>query len=74
MVSDLPEASRLVRARGIGWCTDGANPSSVATALRKALAQQDDEGLRQRLARGAWELSWEREKQLLLALYDSLGR
>jgi glycosyltransferase involved in cell wall biosynthesis len=74
VVSDLPEASRLVRARGIGWCADGADPGSVAAALRKALAQRDDEGLRKRLARSASELSWEREKQRLLAVYDSLPR
>jgi glycosyltransferase involved in cell wall biosynthesis len=74
VVSDLPEASRLVRSRGIGWCADGADPESVAAALRTALAQQDDEGLRERLAQSASELSWEREKQRLLAVYDSLGR
>lgn len=74
VVSDLPEAARLVRARGIGWCADGADPASVAAALRTALAQQDDEELRERLARGAAELSWERERQRLLAVYDALGR
>jgi glycogen synthase len=74
VVSDLPEASRLVRAHGIGWCADGADPASVATALRKALDQRDDEGLRERLAIAASELSWEREKQRLLAVYDGLGR
>ncbi|HMJ73520.1 MAG TPA: glycosyltransferase [Solirubrobacterales bacterium] len=74
VVSDLPEASRLVRAHGIGWCADGADPESVAVALRTALAQQNDEGLRERLARAATELSWEREKQSLLAVYDALGR
>jgi glycosyltransferase involved in cell wall biosynthesis len=74
VVSDLPEASRLVRAQGVGWRADGADPGSVAAALRAALAHQDDEGLRDRLARAASELSWEREQQRLLAVYDALGR
>ncbi|HEY8810767.1 MAG TPA: glycosyltransferase, partial [Solirubrobacterales bacterium] len=74
VVSDLPEASRLVRAHGIGWCADGADPESVAAALCTALAHQDDEGLAKRLARAASELSWEQEKQRLLAVYDALDR
>lgn len=74
VVSDLPEMSRLVRSHGVGWCADGADPESVAAALRTALAQQDDEGLRGRLAKAAAELSWDREKRRLLAVYEDLGR
>jgi glycosyltransferase involved in cell wall biosynthesis len=74
VVGDLPEAGRLVRAHGIGWCADPASPESVAAALRTALAQKDDPALRARLTRAAEELSWEREKLRLLALYEELGR
>ena len=74
VVADLPEAAKLVRARGIGWCADPADPASVAAALRKALAHQDDDGLRRRLGRAAAELTWEAEKSRLLALYEGLGR
>lgn len=74
VVADLPEAARLVREHGIGWAADPADPAAVAAALRTALAQQDDEGLQRRLARARSELSWEREKQRLLAVYEELDR
>lgn len=74
VVADLPEASRLVDERGVGWCADPADAGSVAAALRTALDRQDDDGLRHRLARAASELSWEREKQRLLAVYEELSR
>jgi glycosyltransferase involved in cell wall biosynthesis len=73
VVADLPETARLTREHGIGWTADPDDPASVAAALRAALAQQDDEGLQRRLARARAELSWEREKPRLLAVYDGLG-
>ena len=73
VVADLPEAARLVREYGIGWCADPADPASVAAALRTALAQQDDEGLRERLDRARAELSWREEEQRLLAVYNELA-
>jgi glycosyltransferase involved in cell wall biosynthesis len=73
VVSDLPEAGRLVRERGIGWCADATDPESVAAALRTALEQRGDGGLGERLGRAAAELSWEREKRRLLALYEELA-
>jgi glycosyltransferase involved in cell wall biosynthesis len=72
VVGDLPEAAALVRARGIGWCADPADPASVAAALRAALARRGDEGLSGRLEDAAAELSWEREKRRLLAVYEVL--
>jgi glycosyltransferase involved in cell wall biosynthesis len=74
VVADLPEAARLVRELRIGWCADPSDPESVAAALRTALAQQDDEGLRERLRRAASELTWEREKHRLMAVYEGLAR
>jgi glycosyltransferase involved in cell wall biosynthesis len=74
VIADLPEAAKLVRERGVGWCADPSDPESVAAALRTALAQQDDEGLRERLRQAALELSWEREKHRLLAVYEELAR
>lgn len=73
VVSDLPEGGRLVRSRGIGWCADPARAESVAAALQTALDRQDGEGLRARIARAASELTWEREKGRLLAVYDELA-
>jgi len=74
VVADLPETRRLVEAMRVGWCADPAAPESVAAALRTALERQDDSGLRGRLARAARELSWEREGQRLLSLYEELAR
>jgi glycosyltransferase involved in cell wall biosynthesis len=73
VVSDLPEAGRLVRERGIGWCADAADPANVAAALGTALAEENDEGLRRRLRAAAAELTWAREKQRLLELYERLA-
>jgi glycosyltransferase involved in cell wall biosynthesis len=72
VVSDLPEAGKLVRERGIGWCADPSDSEAVATALRTALAQRGDEGLRRRIGQAAAELSWERERHRLLKLYEDL--
>ncbi len=73
VVSELPEAARLVRERRIGFPADPGDPSSVAAALRTALSQRSDEGLRGRLTEAGAELSWEREKKHLLAVYEGLG-
>jgi glycosyltransferase involved in cell wall biosynthesis len=73
VVSDLPEAGRLVRERRIGWCADPSDPEAVASALRTALAQRGDEELKHRIDQTAGELSWEREKLRLLALYENLA-
>ena len=74
VVADLPEAARLVRERGIGWCADPGDPRSVAAALRGALAQRGDASLRRRLDAARRELRWELEKRRLLELYEELGR
>lgn len=73
VVADLPEAAGLVREHGIGWCADPADPESVAAALRTALTARDDAELRARLERAGEELSWEREKRRLLAVYEELA-
>jgi glycosyltransferase involved in cell wall biosynthesis len=73
VVSDLPEAAKLVRSHAVGWCADPADPQSVAAALRAALAQRRDAALRGRVERAASELTWKQEKQRLLDLYRRLA-
>ena len=73
VVSDLPEAARLVRQRGIGRCAVPDDPRSVAAALRDTLSGQDDPAMRKRLASAAIELSWGREKRQLLEVYDAIA-
>src|SRR6516165_7658399 len=46
----------------------------LAAALRTALQHRDDPGLRARLDAAAEELSWDREQQRLLGLYERLGQ
>lgn len=72
VVSELPEASQLVRTRGIGRCADPADPGSVAAALGSLLGERDS-GLRERVERSAAELSWREEKRRLLDLYEELA-
>jgi glycosyltransferase involved in cell wall biosynthesis len=73
VVSDLPEAGRLVRERGVGCCATPDDPAAVATALREVLARRDEAEMRQRLSRAASALSWKREKQHLLEVYEALA-
>lgn len=73
VVSDLPEAARLVRRREIGRCAVPDDPAGVAAALAETLARRRDQGLRRRLESAARELSWAREKRRLLDLYASLA-
>lgn len=72
VVADLPEARRMVREHGFGWCADPGDPESVAAVLRTAISQKGAAGIRDRLAHAASELSWDREKGRLLAVYAEL--
>jgi glycosyltransferase involved in cell wall biosynthesis len=73
VVSDLAETGRLVREQRLGWCADPADVESVATALSAALAGARENGLKGRLRRAAAELSWARERERLLELYEEIG-
>jgi glycosyltransferase involved in cell wall biosynthesis len=73
VASDLPELGALVRAHGIGWTVDPADPASIAEGLGAALASRHDPGLRDRLIRAAAELSWARERARLVELYARIG-
>ena len=68
VASDLPELRLLVAAHGIGTTTDPDDPAALAAALRRVLAEREQ--LRPALARAARELSWERERLRLIALYE----
>ena len=72
VVSDLPELAALVRLYEIGWTVDPRDPASIAAGLRAAVGAGRNPALRERLARAAQELSWERERRRLLDLYARL--
>lgn len=74
VASDLPELRRLIDSHGVGWTVDPADPGSVADGLRTAIAAAGDPALRDRLAAAGEELSWSRERERLLALYERLER
>lgn len=73
VVNDLPELRALVREHGVGWVADGADPRALAAVLAEALAGKDDPRLRRRVATAGAELTWERERRRLLAVYDALA-
>jgi glycosyltransferase involved in cell wall biosynthesis len=72
VASALPETRGLIERYGVGWCVELGDPAALAETLNLALRRQGDPGLRVRLARAAEELSWEREQQRLIGLYDRL--
>jgi glycosyltransferase involved in cell wall biosynthesis len=72
VASALPEIRGLVESREIGWCVPPGDVAALAAALSLALGRREDPELRRRLALAAAELSWEREQQRLIALYERL--
>jgi glycosyltransferase involved in cell wall biosynthesis len=73
VVSDLPEMSRMVGERGVGWTTDPGNPADIARVLGVALEERDDPGLHERVRAAAAELNWPHERSRLTGLYSGLG-
>ena len=74
VVSDLPEMSRLVQERGVGWVTDSSSPEEIARVLEVALAEHGDDGLHERVRAAAAELNWPHERSRLTDLYgDTLS-
>jgi glycosyltransferase involved in cell wall biosynthesis len=74
VVSDLPEMSRLVAERGVGWTTDPGDPADIARALELALEEGEDPALHERIRAAAAELNWPRERSRLTELYERLGQ
>ncbi len=74
VVSDLPEMSRLVQERGVGWVVDSSSPEEIARVLEVALAEHGDDGLHERVRAAAAELNWPHERSRLTDLYaDTLS-
>jgi glycosyltransferase involved in cell wall biosynthesis len=73
VASALPETETLINRYGVGWCVRPDDSAALAATLRTALQQRGDPVLRARLDAAAQELSWDRERERLLELYDRLG-
>jgi glycosyltransferase involved in cell wall biosynthesis len=73
VVSDLPEMSRLVGERGVGWTTDPGDPADIARVLEVAVNERDDPALHERVHVAAAELNWPHERPRLTALYAALS-
>lgn len=73
VVSDLPEMSRLVGERGVGWTTDPGDPADIARVLSTALEECDDPGLHERVREAAAELNWPHERPRLTGLYAAIA-
>jgi glycosyltransferase involved in cell wall biosynthesis len=74
VVSALPEMSRLVGERGVGWTTDPGDPAAIARVLATALEDRDDPGLHERVRTAAAELNWPHERSRLTGLYERLAQ
>lgn len=74
VVSDLPEMSRLVGERGVGWTTNPGDPADIAQVLELAVDDRDDAGLHERVHVAAAELNWPHERSRLTGLYDAFGK
>jgi glycogen synthase len=73
VASALPEAERLVAEHGIGWCVAPDDAHALSAALRRALDARGDAELSRRLSSASAELSWDREQDRLLEVYDRLA-
>jgi glycosyltransferase involved in cell wall biosynthesis len=73
VASDLPELRRMIDSYGVGFTVDAADPKSIASGLRSAFAARAEAALRDRLTRAGQQLTWSRERERLLALYERLG-
>jgi glycosyltransferase involved in cell wall biosynthesis len=74
VVSDLPEMSRLVSERGVGWTTDPGDPADISRVLEGALGARDDKKLHERVRAAATELNWAHERARLTELYERLAQ
>jgi glycosyltransferase involved in cell wall biosynthesis len=72
VVSDLPEMSKLVSERQVGWVTDPGDPAEIAAVLMQAADSRDDEGLQNRVRVAAAQLNWRNERSRLTDLYAKL--
>jgi glycosyltransferase involved in cell wall biosynthesis len=77
VASDLPEIRRVVTAGAppVGEIFDPSSPESIASAVRRVLADPDEYERRRREARrlAVEQFNWELEERTLLRMYESLG-
>lgn len=75
VASDLPEMRRVTEETGAGVLVDPSDPTAIATAVNRLLA---DEAIREEMAQRARQARgrycWEREEQVLVDLYARLLR
>lgn len=73
LASDLPELRRLVAGNGIGRVARLATPEQLAWAIEEMLSDGGRlQGWRERLSVVRQELSWQRESERLLQIYEEL--
>lgn len=70
VVSDLPEMTDLVCRHGVGWAIRADDDTTLAEALRRALAARAAASLGERLRTAARELSWDAERGRLRTVYE----
>ena len=71
--SRFPELVKVVEGLSVGRTFDPDDPSSIATAVNAIVGDPAELArLRENAGRAAASFSWEREAEVLLAVYDSL--
>ena len=70
-VSDLPEMARLMKQHDLGVLVPETTPDGIAAALNSLDPETVDRFKRNSLA-AARVLDWDREREIMLALYDSI--
>ena len=75
VASDLPGMADVVRSSGTGVLCDPTDPASIAAGIREVLAATPEEAAERRariLAVARERYTWERQAEVLLAVYRSL--
>jgi len=72
--SAFPELRRFVERPGAGLTFDPSDPDDIALAVNGILADEDvRSGMREAARRTAVSLTWERQAEKLVSLYEGLG-
>lgn len=69
LVSDLPVMAAFMAEHRVGEAVAPGDPRAIAAAIARLTAPGAARALRQRVAAAAGELTWERERERLLAAY-----
>ncbi|MCB0762146.1 MAG: glycosyltransferase [Flavobacteriales bacterium] len=74
VATPLPEIRRIVETYHVGMLTKGYTAQDLADAINKLLESRNDSTWETHLAHAAQALTWEKEQQVFLEIYNQIGR